>query len=195
MTSASTAGRRQLDGYIAVFEEARARLHAVADPLSDDAFLAKPSAKGWSVGECIVHLNVMAAGYLPALQEAVADPAAPRADGPFRYGPVSRLFIAAQRPTGPRIPTAPAMAPPAPDGLRATVDRDRAIRGLDASTDGYVAVCHAADGMDLRRVRLRSPFLPIWFSLGAYLDALGQHALRHTVQAERVAAGLGRAGA
>jgi hypothetical protein len=65
------------------------------------------------------------------------------------------------------------------------------MRGLDASTDGYVAVCRASDGLDLRRIRLRSPFLPVWFSLGAYLDALGQHALRHTAQAERAVEGSG----
>lgn len=180
----------QLAGYVAAFEEARDRLHAVADPLSEDAFLRKPSEKAWSVGECIVHINILAAGYQPALEHAVADPEAPRASGPFRYGPLSRLFIDAQRPTGRKIPTAPAMAPPPADGRRATVDRARAMAGLDAQTDAYAALCRAADGLDLRRIRVRSPFLPVWFSLGAYLDALGQHALRHTAQAERVVAGM-----
>jgi len=184
----------QLTAYAAAFEEARTRLHAVADPLSDDAFLWKPSEKGWSVGECIVHINILAAGYQPALERAVADPAAPRAAGPFRYGPLSRLFINAQKPAGPKLPTAPAMEPPAADGRSATVDRARAMAGLDAQTDAYVGICRAAEGLDLRRLRLRSPFLPVWFSLGAYLDALGQHALRHTAQAERVVAGMRNGG-
>ncbi len=176
----------QLASYLTAFEEARTRLHAAADPLSDDAFLWKPSETGWSVGECIVHINILAAGYQPPLEEAVADPDAPRAAGPFRYGALSRLFVAAQKPTGPKIPTAPAMAPPPAAGRRATVERARAMSGLDDQTDAYAALCRAADGLDLRSIRVRSPFLPVWFSLGAYLDALGQHALRHTAQAERV---------
>lgn len=175
--------------YLRAYEEARTRLLALAGPLSEDAFNLKPAPGKWSVAECIAHLNIMAEGYLPALERAVRNPDAPRAQGPFRYGFVSRLFIEAVRPGGRALPTGPAMAPPKADGLRSALPKAETLAALDRTTEGYLAVARAADGLDLRRIRVRSPFIPVWFSLGAYLDALGQHALRHTAQAERAAPG------
>ena len=174
----------------APFLEAQRRLHALADATSDDAFNRKPGPKAWSAGECVVHLNKMAKGYLPVFEGAVAgDP--PRGQGPFEYGWVSRRFIDAVRPGARPIPTARAMKPPASDDARQSdVDRARALERFDKDVARYVAVVEAADGLDLGRIKVRSPFLPILkLPLGAFLDAMGQHCLRHVGQAER-AAGL-----
>lgn len=178
---------RQTDEYGTHFADAHQRLHRLADPLSAQAFNWKPSHRVWSVGECIVHLNTMAAGYLPVLERVVAAPGAARASGPFRYGFASRMFIEAVRPGSRSLPTAPSMKPPPADGRLSRVDKARALEGLDRSTNAYIDVCHSAARLDLRRVRFRSPFFPVWFSLGAYLEALSLHAVRHTEQAERVA--------
>lgn len=169
--------------------ESRERLHALLDGLPDEVFNAKPSAKGWSAGECVVHLNKIAKGYLPLMEEAVADPSAPRAEGPFRYGWVSRRFIASVTPGSRNLPTAGSMKPPASDGLRSDVDRQRAVARFDADIDRYLAVIDRADGLDLARIKLASPFLSILkLPLGALLDAMGQHSLRHVLQAERAVA-------
>lgn len=178
----------------APYLESQQRLHALLDGLSDDAFNAKPSEKSWSAGECVVHLNKIAKGYLPKMEAAVADPAAPRGEGPFRYGWLSRRFIASVTPGSRSLPTAGAMKPPAADGLRSAVDRQRAVEHFDADVARYVAVIEAAGGLDLARIKIASPFLSILrLPLGAFLDAMGQHSLRHVLQAERAVAATGGA--
>ena len=173
----------------APYVESRDRLLALLDGLPDDAFNAKPSAKGWSAGECVVHLNTMAKRYLPELEAAVADPQAPRAEGPFRYGWAGRQFVKAVTPGSRALPTAPAMKPPSADGLCSDVDRQRAVGRFTDDIDRYLAVIDAADGLDLGAIRLRSPFASfIRFPLGVFLEAMGQHSLRHVLQAERAVA-------
>ncbi len=178
----------------APYLESQARLHALLDGLSDDAFNAKPSETSWSAGECVVHLNKIAKGYLPRMEAAVADPAAPRGEGPFRYGWVSRLFIGSVTPGSRALPTAGAMKPPEADGLRSAVDRPRAVERFDADIARYLAVIDAGAGLDLGRIRIASPFLAVLrLPLGAFLEAMGQHSLRHVLQAERAVAAAGGA--
>lgn len=178
----------QLQTYAAAYRQAQQEAHRVADPLSETQFNWKPSAKAWSVGECMAHLNTVAAGYVPALEEAVVADDAPRGTPPFRYGWISRLFIRSVRPGGRAIPTATSMKPPEPSKAdRSQIEKGRAMDGLDAWTDRYVAVIERAEGLDLARIKVRSPFMRLMrLPVGAFLDALGQHALRHVRQAERV---------
>lgn len=162
------------------------RLHALADPLSDEAFNWKPSPRSWSVAECIVHLNTIGKGYAPPLREAVQ--ASPPGPGPVRYGFVSRRFIEAVRPGSRAIPTVGAMKPPATEGTRSAIDKARALAGLDRATAYLVAAVDAAAGKDLAAVKMASPFLKVLrLPVGAFLEAMSLHALRHTAQAERVA--------
>ena len=171
------------------YVDARVRLLALVDGLSDDAFNAKPSAKAWSAGECVVHLNTMAKDYLPRLEAAVADPDAPRGTSPFRYGWAGRQFVKAVTPGSRALPTAPAMKPPRAEGHRSEIDRDRAVSRFTSDIDRFLAVVDAADGLDLARIKLRSPFAWfIKFPLGVFLEAMGQHSLRHVLQAERAVA-------
>ncbi len=178
----------QHHAYAEAYRRAQSDLHRLTDPLSDAQFNWKPSEKAWSVGECVVHLNKVAEGYVPALEKAVAAGDAPRAAPPFRYGWASRFFIRAVRPEARGFSTVPAMKPPEPGAAgRSQIDKARALAGLDAWTARYVGVVEASDGLDLARVKMRSPFL--WLlrlPVGAFIEALGQHALRHTQQAERV---------
>lgn len=177
----------QLQAIADTYAEARQRLHALLDEIDDEAFNQKPSAKGWSVGECVVHLNTISKAYLPAL-EAALSPDAPRAAGPFLWGWVSRRFIEAVRPGSRPLPTASTMKPPETSGLRSDIDRARAVSRFDADTDRWLALCERADGVDLERVKMASPFLKILrLPVGAMLEAMGLHALRHVQQAERAA--------
>ncbi len=177
----------QLRAIAHTYAEAHRRLHALVDRIDDETFNLKPSSKGWSVGECVVHLNRISKGYLSAL-EAALGPDAPRATGPFQWGWVSRRFIEAVRPGSRPLPTAGAMKPPETQGLRSDIDRERAVDRFDADTDRWLALCERADGVDLARVKIASPFLRILrLPVGAMLEAMGLHAVRHVQQAERAA--------
>ena len=176
----------QLAAYRQGYLDARDRLHALADPLDDQAFNWKPSPKGWSIGECIVHLNTIGKAYAPAFARALED--APSGEGPFRYGFVSRRFIEAVRPGSRPLPTGGPMKPPPTEGTRSAIDKARALDGLDRTTDALVAAVESAAGKDLAATKVTSPFLKFMrLPVGAFLEAMSLHALRHTGQAERVA--------
>ena len=172
----------------APYLEAQRRLHALMDAASDDAFNRKPSPKAWSAGECVVHLNKMAKGYLPVFEEAVSRPQ-PQAPGPFTYGWVSRKFVDAVRPGSRPIPTGGAMKPPVTgDARQSGVGMERALGRFDRDIERYLAVVEASRGMDLARIKVRSPFLPVLkLPLGAFIQAMGLHCVRHVEQAERAA--------
>ena len=175
----------QLRAYADSFRQSQEHLHRIVDGLSHEPFNWKPGSKSWSIGECVVHLNTIAKGYVPAMREALtAD--APRAGGPFSYGFVSRKFIEAVRPGSRPIPTAGAMNPSNKIGASG-VDKERAMASFDRYTEAYLALCRDAEGFDLAQIKIRSPFLKLMrLPLGAFLDAMGQHANRHVQQAESV---------
>lgn len=176
----------QLRGYADAYRDARATLHSFVDGLTDEAFNWKPDAKRWSVGECIVHLNKIAKGYLPLFREAVEARAAV-GEGPFTYGFVTRKFTDAVRPGSRPIPTGGGMKPPPAEGTRSAIDKARAVERFDTDIDAYLEVIEASEGLDLARIKVRSPFLPLLrLPLGGMLDAMGLHAIRHVQQAERV---------
>lgn len=176
----------QLESYAQHYRDAQALLHSIADDLSDEAFNWKPDAGSWSVGECVVHLNKTSKGYLKNL-DAIVALNAPRAEGPFTYGWVTRLFIDGVRPGSRSLKTFPALRPPETSATRSDVNKSRALDRYDADTQRFLDVIEAADGLDLTRIKVPTPFLPIVrFNLGGLLEALGLHALRHIQQAERV---------
>lgn len=167
------------------FATSRDRLHALVEATDAEAFNRKPSVKGWSAGECVVHLNKTAKAYLSEM-DALITPDAPRGAGPYEWGWMSRRFIEAVRPGSRPLPTGGGMKPPRSEGLRSAVDRERAVARFDADTDHWLALCERAEGIDLSRIKMRSPFLPILrLPVGVFLEAMGLHALRHVGQAER----------
>ncbi|WP_412067618.1 DinB family protein [Rubrivirga sp. IMCC43871] len=172
----------------APYLDARARLRTLLDGLDDEAFNAKPARDSWSAGECLVHLNKIAKGYLPVMEEAVAR-GGPTGAPPFRYGFVSRKFIGALQPGTRPLPTGGPMKPPATEGLRSNIDRARVVSRFEADIDRYLAVIDAAEGLDLARIKIRSPFMTLLrLPLGAFLEAMGVHSVRHIAQAERAVA-------
>ncbi|MEM6328401.1 MAG: DinB family protein [Bacteroidota bacterium] len=175
----------QLQTYADHFRQSQSDAHRISDPLTEAQFNWKPSTKEWSVGECIVHLNIIAKAYLPVF-EAQVEQGGPRGTGPYTYGFVSRMFTHSVRPGGRPMPTGGPMNP-STGGARSDLDKTRAMASLDESTERYIAVCAALDGLDYSAITVRSPFLKLMkLPIGAFVDAMGQHSLRHIQQAERV---------
>lgn len=178
----------QIDQIAETYRDALRRMVTLNDRIDDDTFNAKPSPTSWSVGECLVHLNTMSKGYIPAFEAALED-GAPRATGPFKWGFISRKFIDAVRPGSRAMSTAGVMKPPSTQGTQSAVDRDRVMSRFEADMKRYIEIVERADGFDLSRIRVSSPFLKILrLPLGALLEGLGLHAQRHIGQAERAVA-------
>ena len=174
--------------YADAFRTANDRAALLCGALTDARSNWKPAPDAWSVAECLEHLNVLAREYLPVLDQAVAEaPPKPERPAPLRLGLVGSLFVRAVRPGSRAMPTAPAMKPPRASPTASSLDCSRVIADMDAYTDQFLDVVARAADVDAGRVRVASPFLPlVKMPLAAYLDGLGQHALRHVAQAERV---------
>src|SRR5580658_9400871 len=70
-------------------------LESITTGLSREQFNWRPEAGRWSIGECVGHLNIVNAGDLAPLQEAIQNGRARgrTGQGPFQYGFLSRKFI------------------------------------------------------------------------------------------------------
>ncbi|HIG73139.1 MAG TPA: DinB family protein [Bacteroidetes bacterium] len=175
----------QLQTYADQYRQSQEEAHRVVAGLTPAQFNWKPSPSEWSVGECLEHLNVIARSYVPAFERA-ASAEAPRGSGPYSYGMLAKLFIRSVRPGSRPLPTAPAMNP-SEKGMASTLDPQRVLVEFDAMTERYVSACAQMEGLDYSAVKVRSPFLALLrLPLGAMVDAMGLHALRHVQQAQRV---------
>jgi hypothetical protein len=178
----------QFDALARAHRDAQRRLHALADDLSDEQFNWKPEEGRWSVGEVVAHLNTMARGYLPVLEQRLSGQIEPLGDRSLHHGWVARKFIQVISPGGRPMPTTSRMAPPAASGGRSSLSKPNLLADFDDYTDRFVALVEQSDGKAIDRVKVRSPFLRVLrLSGAAFLDALGQHSLRHVDQAQRVA--------
>lgn len=172
--------------YAAVWRQAAADAHVLLDGIPEDVANRKPAPDAWSAAECLDHLVRIGAGYLDPLGAAVAQLPA-RTGPPTRHGFIGKRFVSAVRPTSPRkLQTGGAMRPPRATAQTSALDAAATCARFVSQAEAYAALCDASAGRDLAAVRVRSPFLPlVRLPAGTFLDALGQHALRHLGQARR----------
>ena len=176
----------QLEEYERTYREAQERARAIAGSLTQVQFNWKPAGDRWSVGECLHHCNIVSRGYLPVLTQAI-ESAPPGESSSLRYGWLSRKFIAAVTPGTKPVSTAGSMKPPPAEASRSSLEMDDTLRSFEELMEQFADLVRRAEGKELVRTKVRSPFL--WLlrlPAGAFLEALGLHALRHLDQAHRV---------
>lgn len=168
--------RRQ---YVAAREDG----HAVAGDLSPQQFRWSPAPGGWSVGQCLDHLN-SGWGALPRIDRAMARAREQglTGHGPFRRGLLAGLYIrAVEPPVRLRFP-APRRFRPGPDPPAADV-----LPRFAGLQEEMIARVEAAEGLDLSRIRLSSPILRSFkMSLAEWFAFLVAHERRHLWQAWNV---------
>ena len=187
-TPAHLALTPEIDGFRRQFEQLADDADAIAASLSDAQFSwAPPLAKGgfgWSIAQCIDHLNVSARLYLPQLDEGIANAIRQGrySEGPFTYWWIARLFVKLLEPP-PRFrsKTPAAFEPPSGRTRRAIMAAFRAYQVQ------YIDRLRQANGLDLARARVRSPAVSwIIMPLGSGFAAMVAHEQRHLWQARRV---------
>lgn len=161
---------------------------ALAAPLSPARLWWRPEPDAWSIGECLEHLVLTGEAYLEVLDESIAEGRRRGlvAERPYRTGLVGRWLAALLEPP-------PRFGVPAPGRIRprrpgpgggpdaSPLPRFEALRGRLGER------LEAADGLDLRRIRVTSPFF--WwlrFDLGSAFRIVAAHERRHLWQARRV---------
>jgi hypothetical protein len=174
----------ELDIYLEQIRYIRQDVAALVANLGDDQFTWRPAPGRWSIGECFEHLNLTAAAFVPAIDGAIADARARnlRGDGPFVYPLLERLFVTSNEPPPRRRFRAFKAYRPAP-----RLSRDAVMNAFSDWQDRLVEPITTADGFDLRRVRRRSPVLPLMkLSLGTMFALVLAHQRRHIWQARQV---------
>lgn len=165
-------------------------MHELVNNLPGERWALRNVPERWSVAECVAHLNITSRAFVPLISAAL-DNADPHPDpSGVRYrrdlvgwlfsilvGPVPRLgrfrFGAVQTP-----------APFVPEGDLPQVDLMREFDELQYQQIGFV---RAAEGKQLDRVRIPSPFASgVHYNLYSTFMILYRHQFRHLVQAERV---------
>ncbi len=185
-------------------EELNGRADELFARHSPEELFRKPSRKSWSIAQCVEHMDTSLGLYLPAFEATLAS-GAPKGSGPFAWGPIARRWIRLVGPGGPKLPSPPSMWPrraakvpasgakgevrPGPDV--ALPDPDALLADFRAGNDRLAGLIRSSDGLDLARIRMRSPVIPVLrFSVGAWFETCVQHSLRHMAQAERLSTEL-----
>jgi DinB superfamily len=176
----------ELDTFRQAFEHLADEADAMAGHLTDDQFNWHPPSGGWSVAQCIEHLNVTARMYLPNLDEGIAD-AIRRGlygEGPFRYNWFGRMFVRSQEPPVKRKFKAAKVFVPPPSR-----PRQESMAAFRAYQVQFVDRLRQANGLDLARARVKSPAVTwIRLPLGSGFALMAAHERRHLWQARRIIA-------
>lgn len=159
------------------------RLQQLRESVPADRWPHRNDAARWSVSECVEHLNLTSAAFVPLLRSGL-ETARTATATPGRY---RRGFLgwALWKMTGPesrgRMQTAAAFVParaPAADAVCADFERWQAE---------ILALLASADGLPIDKVSITSPFnARMKYNLYAGFAVLPRHQHRHLQQAERV---------
>lgn len=156
----------------------------IAGSLSPEQFTWAPPGR-WSVGECLDHLNEIAALYLMALEPLVerARSAGRTGAGPFRAGWLMDRLIGWMEPP-PRLRMT---TPHKPDRVARRLDRGEVLRTFAELRGRYLDLLSRMDGLDLGAIKVASPINGL-LRMNAYaaLLFLLAHERRHLWQARGV---------
>lgn len=174
----------ELQSYLDQLAAIDGQVDALLANITEEQLNWRPGPEQWSVGECVDHLTVTGTRLLERSEPAIANARSRGrfADGPFRYGPINRWFARTLDEGETRkVKTFPIYVPSASNiGERVAVEFGQFHQRL-AEAIG------SANGVDLKKVKVRSPAMPLLnLSLGAWFAATLAHERRHIAQAKRV---------
>lgn len=151
--------------------------------LSEAQLAWRPEPGRWSIAECLDHLHVTGEEVLAQVEAAVVRGWARGTTGspPFRYGWLGPWFVRANAPSGRRVPTPRVFRP------REGRPPVGALDDFLALQEELGAALERANGLDLARVRARSPVTPLLrIGIGSWFEVIAVHQARHLAQARAV---------
>jgi hypothetical protein len=174
-------------------EATRPRARLLAAHLAPAQLIWRPMPGVWSIGECLEHLVVTAEEFYQQMRPVLARgprvasaAGAAAGSGAWRPSLAGRLILKALDPMARRRVRTPQILQPSP------VPRPALLEAFLVAQEELIAMMHAADGLDLTRLRLHSPAgACIRIHMGDAFEMLICHAERHLAQAERIAGEAG----
>jgi hypothetical protein len=179
---------QQLQEIADEYRAAGDRLRKLVSTVPEQWWTRRPDPDRWSVAECVAHLNLTSAQFLPRLDQALAEAEQLPARAPARYrrDPVGWLLW---RMMGPpvRVKTKTS-AQFMPTNVRSVAGL---IQEFERLQQEQLRRIERADGLPLTRVRVASPFNEkVKYNLYSCFCILPRHEQRHLWQAEQVAKAL-----
>jgi len=176
----TSAQRREIEEGLA---RSTARVASLFDRHPAEELTQRPSPTSWSAAECVAHLSLTAAASVPPLETALAElrKRGRTAHAPSRMDWLGRLLRWSLEPP-PRLKTRTA-APFVPADVKPP---ERVRRAFEEQQGRLVRTLGDAEGLDLSRARVTSPFdRRIRYNALSMLLILETHERRHLWQAER----------
>ena len=134
---------------------ARRRAHELATPLTAQLWGTRPAVDQWSVAECLIHLNLTSRAFSPLIRDAIGTG---RALGLLGAGPYRRnlvgwlLYGMTAPPVRFRVKTTEPFVP------AEVKPKDKVLDDFDTLQEQVSGCAREAGGLDLRRLRVVSPF-------------------------------------
>jgi len=168
--------------------DARERARKVTEGLPGAAWGTQPPSGGWSIAECLMHLNITSERYVPLLDEALRSL---RTRGLLADGTLHRDFVGymlsrfLEPPVRLKSATAPPFRPGQIEALPEVLERFDYLQGE------LLVRLERGAGLALDRQRVVSPFNPrVRYNLYSAFCVITAHQRRHLWQAERVRAAV-----
>jgi hypothetical protein len=166
------------------FAALKAEASELVDGLKESQFNWRPHERGWSMAECLLHLNIVGDRYVHVIEKALAEARARGSSdqGPFRHGWLGRWILANTEPPPKRKSKAVRSFTPA-YGQPLT-----AVMPTFVHLQGQLALqLEEANGLGLIRIKVPAPGMgPIRLNLYLTFAWIAAHERRHLWQARQV---------
>ncbi len=180
--------QHQMAEIVTAFEQAQSRLETLIESISEESWSTRNDPSRWSPAECIAHLNLTSAAYIPRLQTAVSNARSIGASASRNYhrDAVGWLFSVMVGPLPSirhkRIGRVSTPASFVPTG---NLPRQTVIAEFKRHQDDLIALVNESDGMPIDKVRIKSPFGErVSYSCYSSFVILPRHQQRHLDQAQ-----------
>lgn len=189
MTTTEPAARPSsslLQGFLDQLSFIRRETAALTDGISPERFNRVPGPGRWSAGQVVSHLLAVGDDYVARLEPLLAD-ARTRGlhdRGDYRPSLVGGLMVRSMEPPPRRRFKAPRIWRPAETS---TLSPEDELAKLDALHDRLESLVRAAEGLDLRRIRIASPVSSLLrMNAGDALNLVFTHERRHLHQLREI---------
>jgi len=172
-----------LEACLLQVEASRAWFGSRVLPLSIEQLRWRLDHHQWSIAECLDHLNLTLAIYLPKIDAAISSGSQQglmTGESPA-YEPAEIEYLALIEPPVTAKIDAPHVLRPAP-----AIDPDLLVDDFHRVRDHYARAVRRARHLDLARIQIVDPVCSSIRSLGGALALMAVHERRHMWQAERV---------
>ncbi|MGH9773973.1 MAG: DinB family protein [Candidatus Acidiferrales bacterium] len=152
--------------------------------LNEDQLAWRPAPGRWSIAENFLHLDLTIHTFIPIVDRAIEDARRENltSNGPFPLGVMGKLFVWYVEPP-------PILRLPAPKTLKPLLNGPASdvLPKFLGSQQSMLQRLENANGLDINRVRITSPFASyIRMSLFALFSVWPAHERRHVAQAAHV---------